>query len=194
MTLLSASLALLWLAVFWLLTRDRVMGRSLVLIGIVASFVAVILATTNLWDAIAAGYPSDSYWTLKPGGRTGVLVISLTGITLMFYLFARKTQIVLRIKREVSGTAWALFDIAFGMLVFGVIHTVSPQIFYTFYRFIFTDLPNQWVIDSAFDATALQSIAALPVDGNLASHLAGITLWAIIPFTLWMHMQHWWRG
>jgi hypothetical protein len=194
MTLFSASLALLWLAVFWLLTRDRVMGRSLVLIGIVASFGAVMLASANLWDAIAAGYPSDSYWTLKTGGRTGVLLISLTGITLMFYLLARKTRFILRMKRQVSGTAWALFDIAFGMLVFGVIHTVSPQIFYTFYRFIFSELPNQWVIDSVFDTATLQSIAMLAPDGNLASHLAGITLWAIIPFTLWMHMQNWWRG
>lgn len=193
MTLLSASLAMIWLAVFWLLSRDRIMRPTLIVTGIIAHFIAVTIAAAPQLSIMSA-YPDDSLWTLDLAGRAGVLAISGLGIAAMFILFALKTRVVLRLKHQVSGTAWALFDVALGLLFFGVIHTVSPQVFYTFYRFIFAGLPDQWVIDGWFDAGQLQTIAALAADGNLAGHLAGVTLWAIIPFTLWLHLHHWWRG
>lgn len=192
MTAVSVTAALIWAAVFWSLSRGRILNWRLVLAGIGASFGAVITIAAQRLQ-VTTGYPSDSFWTLGLGGRAGVIAISLTGIIAMFCLLAVKTQFILRVKRQISGTAWALFDCAAGLLIFGVIHTVSPQIFYSFYRLVFTGLPTQWVIDGLFDATRLQIIAGLSVEGSLADHLAGVTLWAIIPFTLWLHLHHWWR-
>lgn len=194
MTVISASLSLLWLAGFWLLTRDRVGTIRLTLAGLAACMVAVCIAASDVQAAALAGYPSDSFWTLSWAGRAGVVAISTIGIAFIFLALAWKTKLILRIKTQISATAWFLFDLAAGWAIFGVIHTVSPQAFYTFYRLIFDALPNQWVIDTFFDSDRLQLIASLPANGSLADHLAGIALWAIIPFTTWLHLRHWWRG
>lgn len=194
MTYLSASLSVLWLAAFWMLTRDRLDNHRLTLAGIGASILAVLIAVTHVQQATLAGYPTDSFWTLSLIGRTGVIAISAIGITLIFYGLAWKTAILLRLKSQVSATAWVIFDLAAGWLVFGVIYSVSPQIFYTFYRMIFDYLPNQWVIDTALDTEKLHMIAQLSASGNMSDHMAGVALWAILPFTAWLHLRDWWRG
>ena len=194
MTLFSASLSLLWLAAFWLMTRDRPDGRGLLGISIIASIVAVVIAADNLHSAILSTYPTDSFWTLATSGRLGVIAISTIGLGAMFAGLAWKTRRVLQIKTQVSATAWMLFDMAAGCLIFGIIHTISPQVFYSFYRLIFDGLPNQWVIDTLFDRARMQAIAALPANANMADHLAGVILWAVVPFTGWLHLRHWWRG
>lgn len=194
MTALSTGLALIWFAGFWLLTRDIAPNLWRLFIGMIACIIGVGIAAAGIWPMIAAGYPDDSYWTLGIAGRAGVLSISLFGVACVFWLFAVKTRIILSVKTQVSGTAWALFDIAIGMLVFGVVLTVSPQVFYTFYQFIFEGLPSQWVIDGLFDTPHLQAIATFQANANLADHIAGVVLWAIVPFTGWLHLQHWWRG
>lgn len=194
MTILTASLSLLWLAAFWLMTRERPDNRALTGVGVLASILTVVIAANSLHSAIVSGYPADSFWTLATGGRLGVVAISTLGLAGMFAGLAWKTRQILRIKTQISATAWMLFDIAAGCLIFGIIHTISPQAFYSFYRLIFSNLPNQWVIDTIFDTERLQTIAALPASGSMADHLAGVILWSIIPFTGWLHLRHWWRG
>jgi hypothetical protein len=170
------------------------MGWRLVFAAIPLSLAIVVIASPSIWASIADGYPGDSFWTLSATGRIGVLAISTIGLTCIFALCAKKTKLILRVKRQVSGTAWALFDIAIGLILFGVVYSVSPQIFYGLYRRLIPNLPAQWVVDSVFDVDRLQIIAAIPINGSLADHLAGVALWAIIPFTIWMHMHRWWRG
>ena len=194
MTILSVSLSTLWLATFWLISRDRLDSRALLAAAVFASILTIAIAATELHGAILTGYPTDSFWTLEAGGRLGVIAISTVGLGCMFAGLAWKTKQVLRIKAQASATAWMLFDTAIGCLIFGVIHTVSPQVFYSFYRLIFSNLPKQWVIDTIFDAERLQIIATLPASGSMADHLAGMILWSIIPFTGWLHLRHWWRG
>jgi hypothetical protein len=174
-----------------MLSRDRAFGWRLLIIAVIACALAVCIAAANLWPG---EYPQDSFWTLSTSGRIGVVAISSIGIGLVFALLAWKTRRILRIKAQISATAWTLFDIAIGVVLFGVIHTVSPQIFYSFYRLIFPNLPNQWVIDAIWDADGLRAVATLAEGGTLADHLAGIVLWAIVPFTGWLHLRHWWRG
>lgn len=194
MTLLSSALALLWFAVFWLLTRDRRQGVGLMIWGAWACITAIALAAAVIWPAIAAGYPQDSFWTLDTFGRIGVAAISGIGISLIFLALAMKSRIILRFRRGPTATAWALIDIAIGLLAYGVIFSLSPQIFYSFYRMIFANLPQQWVIDGVLDQDRLKMIAVMAPGGSLADHLAGVTLWAILPFTAWLHMRCWWRG
>ena len=194
MTILSASLSTLWLAAFWLLTRDRATTLALTLAATIACMISIAIASTSIWASITAGYANDSYWTLSKGGRIGVLAISTVGLALFFVSLAWKSRIILGLRAQISATAWVLFDIAFGWLAFGVLHTISPQLFYSFYRLIFDYLPNQWVIDSILDVETLSLIAQLSSGGSLSDHLAGVALWAIVPFTLWLHLRYWWRG
>jgi len=194
MTLLSSALALLWFAVFWLLTRDRPQGVGLLILGAWACITAIALAAAVIWPDIAAGYPQDSFWTLDTFGRISVAAISGIGISLIFLALAMKSRLILRFRHGPTATAWALIDIAIGLLAYGVIFSLSPQIFYSFYRMIFANLPQQWVIDGVLDQDRLKMIAVMAPGGSLADHLAGVTLWAILPFTAWLHMRCWWRG
>jgi hypothetical protein len=156
--------------------------------------VAVVIAAAAIWPQVQAGYPQDSYWTLGWAGRAGVLAISAIGIAVFFAGIAVKTRVILRWKRQATTTAWALIDIAIGLLMFGVLFSISPQVFYSFYLLIFQGLPQQWVIDGLLDTDRLKMIAKMDPLGSLADHLAGITLWAVVPFTVWLHLRFWWRG
>lgn len=194
MTPISAAIAAVWMAGFWALSRDRSNTWPIALIGMVASLLTVGLAAAQLWPAMQAGYPGDSYWTLGLTGRLGVAAISASGVTLLFALLTLKTRIILALKRQATGTAWAIIDMAAGLALFAVGFSAAPQVFYTFYRMIIPDLPQQWVIKGWVDWDRLSGIARLSSDAALADHTAGITLWSIIPFTLWLHLRHWWRG
>jgi len=176
------------------MSRDRSDTVQITLIGALASMIAVGLATAGIWPQIQAGYPQDSYWTLGWTGRAGVAAISACGIAGFFLVMARKTRIILNWKRQATSTAWALIDVAVGLLMFAVLYSTSPQVFYSFYRLIFPDLPQQWVIEGLLDTARLKMIAEMNPAGSLSDHLAGITLWAILPFTAWLHLRFWWRG
>lgn len=194
MTALSAALAFLWAAVIWLLTRDKPLRFGLVLFGTWMSIVGVVISLPPLWDAIRAGYPTDSFWTLGVGGRLGVIALSAVGISATFLCLAWKTSLILRFRRGPTATAWALIDIAIGLFIFAVVFSVSPQAFYSFYRLIIPGLPQQWVIDGLLDQDRLKMIAIVTSGGSLADHLAGVALWATVPFTAWLHLRFWWRG
>lgn len=184
----------LWFAGFWLITRNRIHSLRLVLLGMVGSMIGVALASPAIWEALAQGYPNDSFWTLGLVGRSGVIAISGLGIAGFFLLSAAKSRVILCWKRSATGTAWAFLDTSFGLFGFAVVYSLSPQAFYAFYRLLFPGLPIQWVIDSALNVDQLRGIATFSSDGSLSDHLAGITLWAIVPFTGWLHLRDWWRG
>lgn len=194
MTALSAALAFIWASAFWLLTRDRPHSVRLTIIGTWACVLGVVISLSVLWGALRAGYPTDSYWTLRAGGRAAVAAISTVGIAATFLGLSWKTSRILRRKRGSTATAWALIDIALGLLIFAVVFSVSPQVFYSLYRVIIPGLPQQWVIDGLLDQDRLKMIAVVAPGGSLADHLAGIALWATVPFTAWLHLRFWWRG
>lgn len=193
MTLFAALLSLLWFIPFWLMTRDRTMSLRLICLGIMASFIGVIIAAPDIWQKAIAGYPGDSFWTLDGFGRAGVIIISTTGLTLIFGAIIWKTQAVLRMTLRITRTARVLFDVAASMLIFGVLHSLSPQVFYILYSFIFSDLGSKWVISGVFDPDRLAQIAAISPRGQMSDHLAGVALWAIAPFTIWLHLHDWRR-
>ena len=190
MTVLSVSAALVWVAGFWILSRDTAETASTTLAGALASLLAVGLAAGQIWPRIAAGYPGDSYWTLTWVGHAGVVAISLVGIAAFFLALAAKTRLLWRITSDGPGVVGILCDSLVGLAAYAVIFSLSPQAFYGFYRLIIPGLPSQWVIKSLLDTDRLAMVARLAPDGRLADHLAGITLWAIIPFTVWLHMRH----
>ncbi len=188
MTPLAALLCLAWTALVYWFIYLRPWTWALTLSLIPLALIAIALGAPGVWVTAANGYVGDSFWTLGAGGRFGVLTISGVGLALIFTLLAAKTRVIVR-QYHIPGPILLLVDLALGVLLFGIVYAVSPQVFYSFYRLIFADLPNQWVIDTIFDTDQLRKIARLPEGGSLSDHLAGLSLWAILPFTLWQHLQ-----
>lgn len=194
MTWLSVAISGVWMAGFWALSRDRSDTQAIAMTGMFASLIAVALAAATVWPAARAGYPGDSFWTLGWIGRLGVALISTIALIVFFAILTAKTRLILKLKRQATGTAWALIDVALGLLLFAVAFSALPQVFYTFYRLIIPGLPQQWIIKGLIDVDRLKVVAQLNETGALADHAAGIALWAMIPFTLWLHLRFWWRG
>ncbi len=194
MSLISLAVSAVWVAGFWVLSRDRSDTWAITLIGMIASLITVGLAAANVWPQARTLYPGDSYWTLGWIGRIGVIAISGIGCTCIYLMLAAKSRLILRVKTQGTNTAWVVIDLAIGLGLFAVIYSVSPQIFYGFYRLIIPGLPQQVVIEGWIDPDRLRFIARMREGGSLSDHLAGICGWGIVPFTLWLHTRAWWRG
>lgn len=167
-------------------------GRA-VLALLAIALVGVLISAPTLQTAILSGYPGDSLFTLEPAEIAGVILISLTLIILFFWLLS---VALLPIARTVAtkpavrpGAAVAC--LAGSLLLFGVSHTVSPQIYYTFYRWIIPGLPDQWVIRTWLDVERLAGAAALAPEGSLSAHLTGVTIWCVTLFVVWIFMMRW---
>lgn len=191
MTFIAIALSIAWISGFWHLTKQRKTDLVLLLNGVIASGIAVALAAPNLWIAFQHGYPQDSFFTLSTFGRTGVLTISVISIALLFFILSIKTKWILQMAPSAVflRISVALLDCLVSMGLFGVFFSASPQIYYTFYRVLIPDLPQQIVIKSLYDLDKLILIAQLPVSGTLSQHLSGIVFWAIVPFTFWLHAK-----
>jgi hypothetical protein len=151
-------------------------------VAAVCSVLLICILSPAVWLQGLQGYPQDSYWTLGLAGRVGVLAISLVGISAFYGLlwvairrFSARTRLVLTV---VCG--------GFG---FVLLQALAPQAFYAFYRFIFPDLPQQWVVGHVFDLDQLRALASMPKGGSLSDHLAGMAFWAVCPFAVWAHKR-----
>lgn len=174
-------LSLTWTFIIWGITLRLSNNSARIYWLVPASFAAVFLGAPEVWHTIGAGYPHDSFWTLAWGGRIAVVAVSTLGFAGIFVILSWKTQYFQQLP-----TALALpLDILAGVLIYGAVYTISPQVFYTLYQQIFPGLPNQIVVTTLFDTAQLVKIAQLAQGGSLSDHLAGVGLWAILPFTLW---------
>lgn len=191
MHVLAVPLSLVWLLIAWRIAQGRPFGAPLFLFMTAAALIAVFLSSPALWQAAYAGYPQDSFFTLKTSGRAGVLAISVVSILIFFILLAAKSRSILRRTGTGSAIRFAGFlaDCGLGLAIFGFLYSLSPQIYYTFYRLIIPGLPNQLVIKSVFDWERLHLVAGLDPDHMLARHLAGAVLLAIVPFTALIHSR-----
>jgi len=170
-------------------------GRA-ILISIVIAAIGVLISASSLQTAVLNGYPGDSLFTLDPAEIAGVVLISLTLITSFFWLLSLILLPLARAvaARPVTRVAAAIVSLAGALLVFGMSHTVSPQIYYTFYRWIIPGLPDQWVIKTWLDTERLIGAAALAPGGTLSAHLTGVTIWCVAVFVVWIFMMRWRDG
>lgn len=170
--------------VVWGLVWGRSLSR-LQFVGLAAlAMVVVLLAARPVQDAVLGGYPGDSFWDLGAGGRFGVLFISTVGLLLIFLLLAWKS----RFFRGFPMGIGLAFDVLAGLLIYVLVFSMSPQIYYTLYQMIFPDLPAQIVVQHLV-SPRLAEIVRLGHDGSMSDHLAGTALWAVLPFTLWVHSR-----
>lgn len=169
--------------------------RAVLLLMVIAA-TGVLISAPSLQTAVSKGYPDDSLFTLEPAEIAGVVLISLTLITLFFWLLS---LILVPLARAVAAkpatrAGTAIVSLAGSLLLFGVSHTVSPQIYYTFYRWIIAGLPDQWVIKTWLDMERLAGAATLAPDGSLSAHLTGVTIWCVTIFVAWIFMMRWQDG
>lgn len=156
-------------------------GRLLVVLVLPALFTVAIGAST-IWAQVAAGYPDDSFWSLGTGGRAGVVLISSLGYLIIFVCVGRLALWT----RNWSVLVALPISILMGASVFGLIYSLSPQVFYSLYQFIFPDLPVQIVIKHVLDFDKLIRVAQLSAGSPLADHLAGVGLWGTIVYITWL--------
>ena len=162
--------------------------------GMVASLIAVGLAAASIWPKVLGGYPDDLFWSLGIVGQIGAVGTSVLGVAVLFSLLAWKTRLILRIKRQATGTAWALIDLALGLALAAVALSIASQVVSAFHLLSIPSLPQAFVLQDWINTTWLSRIARLPADAALADHAAGVVLWAILPFTIWLHLRDWWQG
>ena len=165
------------------------LGRytACVMILIPAAFVAVVLSQPDLWTDARHGYPNDSFWTLTAAGRLGVIAIASSGLIATFLFIAAKTNLVKQL--PISRFIIVPCDLIFGAVVYILVDTVSPQVFYAFYQTIFPDLPRQIVVTGLPDWEDFRRLISFDEDPSMAGHLRAVGFWAICPFTLWLHYQ-----
>ena len=194
----SSVLAGLWFAGAWhvLVSRQGALGtgsdlfgrsvslrrlRAVLLVALIG-FGGTMIAGPSFWFALMNGYPGDSLFTLEPLEIVGVVAIALSLIFLFLWLLSvplvwiAKSVAVAPLTRVATGCA-ALVGAG---LIFGISFTVSPQIFYAFYRQIIPGLPDQWVIKTWLDWDRLSAAAALAADGSLSAHLTGLAFWTVL--------------
>jgi len=114
-------------------------------------------------------YDGDSFFTLSVWGQVGLacLSVALAAICLLVqWSFAR----------------W-LWGFVLAALIFYVFVYVSPQVYYTYYRFIFDGLPAQWVI-SPPGLGEIINLLTFRSGSNLSAHSQGALGWSLIGVAL----------
>lgn len=165
--------------------RNRLVPLRATPVLMAAAMLAVLAGAVHVQTSALAGYPNDSFWDLGAFGRVGVLLISAVGLTLIFLFLAWKSRFFRRLRRLPWGLGLAL-DLVAGLLIYAVLFSMSPQAYYALYQLVFPDLPSQIVVRHIL-SPRLFDIVGLRLGGSMSDHLAGIALWAILPFTFWLH-------
>ena len=118
-------------------------------------------------------YDGDSFFTLSLWGRIGLVVLSMAlGLIWVWlaYLLRRAPRI-----RALLGALALLWCFA----------SFSPQIYYTYYRFLFDDLPQQWVVQAAAPSFLWSSLT-FSGRATLSAHSFGLLGWTMLGIaTLW---------
>ena len=170
-------------------------GRSAVSVlraGLIAFALAGALLVALNVPLLLAAPTSDSFFTLTPFGRTGLVLLSAAFLAVCFWLLAAKTRLLLaRVPGSGAGARLALLgaDIALGWLIYLVLHQLSPQLYYSYYLTLFEGLPLQWVV-GGIDWEKLAATVTIGPKDQLSALLASIGFWAVPIFTALLHRAH----
>ena len=180
-----ALIGILWVALFgwWIARQPRRWWHLPILF--IASFGAVAVAAPGVWEGVFARYPGDSFWALSAVDRVGVAVISACGFVLTFAVIATRPFGMLR----AGAILQLLSEMLFGILIYALAYSISPLVYDSFYRRTFAGLTKPAATASPLDIARLRDVALLRPDAPMADHLAGLGLWAVLPFCLWLHLR-----
>ncbi len=145
----------------------------------------------DLRSALVNKYPNDSFYTLSVPAAIGLALITTTLLILILIAGGFKTNFW--IKQSIGYSVFLkgvffLLNMLLIIVAYQLFLVIAPQIFYTYYQFIFLDLPVQWVIKPITVDKLLERFSLRP-DGSIADHLASFTLWVLIFNTAiqWLH-------
>ncbi len=119
-------------------------------------------------------YAQDSLFTLNNPQIAGVLLIALAQSGLAIWATMRFGR----------GRRWPV-RLALAILAFWLFEWLSPQVFYSYYRWIIPGLPAQWVIGMPPGPWAVAEIAAFRGPASLSAHGRGALAWLLIALSLW---------
>ncbi len=128
---------------------------------------------------------NDSFFTLTPSGRAGLVMLSAVFLAALYWLLAVKTRWLRR--RWRGRGALIAVDIVLGWLIYLAAYHLSPQLYYSYYLTLFDTLPAQWVIDAEVDWGALRAIVIPGAKDRLSDLLASAGFWAVLPYTAMLH-------
>lgn len=133
---------------------------------------------------------SDSFFTLNQWQRIGLLIVSILLIKIFFLLSAIKTHWFVAGKDRVTlgGRSACLLDIAATWGLFTVLYPLAAQVYYTYYRAIIPDLPNQWVVKMTRASSVVSDFSLAGPALTLNLYLGAMTIWAAIFAVLWHHL------
>ncbi len=190
--LLPSALVGLWAAVVWRLwVRSFAPPRSVLHPARIAGLagvclVAVVLGAPSLWLAALGGYAGDSFYTLDPAARAGLIVLSAALVLALWWTAAAKSVLLHRLAgaRSIPAALAALADVLASLVLLALAVGLAPQLYYAYYRIVIPGLPAQWVVREWFDWQTLLRVAALSPDASLSDHLTGITFWVVMLMAL----------
>lgn len=114
-------------------------------------------------------YAGDSFFTLGPGGQTGLVILSLVMASISLGL----TRLLTFHRNSVLRPfIWAVVYISFIWL--------SPQGYYTYYRLIIDGLPAQAVIRAPPRPGDLLAYLTFTGDATLSAHATGVLGWLML--------------
>ncbi|WP_350335067.1 hypothetical protein [Coralliovum pocilloporae] len=140
-------------------------------------------------NAVSSGYAGDSAYTLSPIGQAGLLLLSCL---LIIFIAALKAwlgrKLFSRLRLTNSAVLSVLGDLALTVVLCWLALSLAPQVYYTYYLFLFDGLPIQIVARflSAADFMALVLLDGAP---SLSSHLQGLFVRALLLMTLAVHIR-----
>lgn len=117
-------------------------------------------------------YAEDSLFTLSAAGQAGVLAITMglsLGLLWAVYRLTRGRPVAVRLVVPI--------------LLFVLFVSLSPQVYYLYYRRIFEGLPQQWVTRWP-DPGGLLALVAFQAKASLSDHGKGLLFWAMICVSL----------
>lgn len=123
-------------------------------------------------------YAEDSFFTLTFAGRVGLTLLS-TVMTIIVGWF---------IWRFSGGRSLMLRLAIAGLAYFGFIW-LAPQVYYTYYIYLFDDLPWQLVVHAPPSPLDLIALMLFQENHNLSFHAQGLLGWLFLALALFNRGQ-----
>lgn len=148
-------------------------------------------------------YPNDTFFQLSVPARMGlvVLCVAVIGMALLGILWGAfkasglfrtfDTQHPHRAPRWVTLCGFVA-NLAIVLVLLVLLSSLSPQILYSYYQFVFSDLPQQWVIDQPSLAILRLTFGQTPINSlNQAISVVSITSALVLVTYAWFWSAIW---
>jgi len=152
------------------------------------------LVVTLLWHSklivyALSNWKSDSFYTLNVVQQSGLVLLSVLLIGLVFWLSDIKTRYIQKrlLTRRLLLAPLCLADILFSLATFILFLSLSLQVYYLYYQLIFPGLPSQWVVDFEFNLNLL----SMSSPTNFNELLSGLTAWVMVFAILLRYLVKW---